>query len=41
LGKLCVTINFDLTNLPAIPALVKKIIDEYGEINILVNNAGD
>ena len=40
LGRLCVTVNFDLTNLKAIPALVKNIIDEYGQIDILVNNAG-
>ena len=40
LGELCVPIKFDLTDLKGIPGLVKKIINEYGRINILVNNAG-
>jgi NAD(P)-dependent dehydrogenase (short-subunit alcohol dehydrogenase family) len=40
LGKLCIPVCFDLTDLKAIPALVKKILDEHGKIDILVNNAG-
>ncbi len=40
LGNLCVPISFDLTNLKAIPGLVKQIVDKYGRIDILVNNAG-
>lgn len=40
LGKLCVTISCDLTNLSSIPKLVKQILDDYGHIDILVNNAG-
>lgn len=40
LGKLCVPISCDLTNLSSIPDLVKQILDDYGHIDILVNNAG-
>ena len=40
LGELCVPLNFDITELASIPAMVKKIMDEYGQIDILVNNAG-
>ncbi|MBX2925023.1 MAG: SDR family oxidoreductase [Chitinophagaceae bacterium] len=40
LGTLCETIRFDLAALPAIPALVKQIIQCFGHIDILVNNAG-
>lgn len=40
MGELCLPIAADLTNLEAIPALVEKIISEYGEISVLVNNAG-
>lgn len=40
LGKLCHTISYDLSDLTGIPALVAKIIKEFGGIEILVNNAG-
>jgi len=40
LGELCIPISFDLTNLSAIPSLVKDIKTNYGKIDILVNNAG-
>jgi NAD(P)-dependent dehydrogenase (short-subunit alcohol dehydrogenase family) len=40
LGELCVPMCCDLTNLPAIPPLIDKIIQQYGYINTLVNNAG-
>ncbi len=39
-GDLCEAISCDLSNLKAIPALVKKIKDQHGSIDILVNNAG-
>lgn len=34
------TIQYDLTQLKGIPALIKNIHREYGHIDILVNNAG-
>lgn len=34
------TIQFDLTNLKDIPALINDIKKEYGKIDVLVNNAG-
>ena len=40
LGPLCHTIQKDLTDLAAIPGLVKDIIADHGHIDILVNNAG-
>ena len=40
LGSLCHPISCDLTNLASIPALIKKIIEQFGQIDILVNNAG-
>jgi NADP-dependent 3-hydroxy acid dehydrogenase YdfG len=40
LGKLCIPFCFDLTNLKAIPGQVKEIVEKYGNIHILVNNAG-
>jgi NAD(P)-dependent dehydrogenase (short-subunit alcohol dehydrogenase family) len=40
LGKNGKTIQFDLTNLKGIPALVNDIKKEYGKIDVLVNNAG-
>lgn len=40
LGKLCHTISFDLNKLSAIPSLVKDIIQQFGHIDVLVNNAG-
>ena len=40
LGKNCAGISFDMNNLHAIPQLVATIIQEHGEIDVLVNNAG-
>ena len=40
LGQLIVPVSSDLNDLSAIPSLVKNIIEQYGKINILVNNAG-
>jgi NAD(P)-dependent dehydrogenase (short-subunit alcohol dehydrogenase family) len=40
LGELCIPMSFDLTDLKSIPELVKQIVDKYGGIHILVNNAG-
>ena len=40
LGDLCHPVSFDLNELSAIPALVTKLIKEFGKIDILVNNAG-
>lgn len=40
LGDKCKSIVFDITQLDAIPAFVKKIVDREGQIDILVNNAG-
>jgi len=40
LGDLCQTVAFDLTNLPAIPALVEELAVQHSNIDILINNAG-
>ncbi len=40
LGKLCIPVCFDLTDLKSIPDQVKQIVEKYGNIDILVNNAG-
>ena len=40
LGEGCIPFICDLSNLSAIPALVQKVVNEFGQINILVNNAG-
>lgn len=40
LGDLCVPMVCDLSNLTAIPKLVQEIIQQYGQIDVLVNNAG-
>lgn len=40
LGSLCIPFVFDLNNLAGIPRLINEIIEKYGPINILVNNAG-
>ena len=40
LGDNCTTISADLSDLPAIPALVESIVAAYGRIDVLVNNAG-
>src|SRR5664279_1909229 len=39
LGKLCIPICFDITNLKSIPELVKQITKDHGVTDILVNNA--
>ncbi|TKB96617.1 SDR family oxidoreductase [Pedobacter cryotolerans] len=40
LGSLCTYRIFDLSNLTGIPDLVKDIYNEFGQIDILINNAG-
>lgn len=40
LGKLCIPLCFDLTDLKSIPDIVKQIVEKHGTIDILVNNAG-
>lgn len=40
LGELCSYISFDLSNLSQIPALIRQISNDYGKIDILINNAG-
>jgi NAD(P)-dependent dehydrogenase (short-subunit alcohol dehydrogenase family) len=40
LGKLCVPLCCDLSDLNSIPKIVEQVIKEYGRIDILVNNAG-
>ena len=40
LGKLCVPLTFDLTDLKSIPRIVKQLLDDHPVIDILVNNAG-
>jgi NAD(P)-dependent dehydrogenase (short-subunit alcohol dehydrogenase family) len=40
LGKLCIPISSDLSDLQSIPALVEQIAAEHGQIDVLVNNAG-
>jgi NAD(P)-dependent dehydrogenase (short-subunit alcohol dehydrogenase family) len=40
LGKYCIPVCFDLTDLKSIPDMVNQIADKHGDIDILVNNAG-
>jgi NAD(P)-dependent dehydrogenase (short-subunit alcohol dehydrogenase family) len=40
LGDYCSTICLDLNDLPSIPGLVHRVLDQYKRIDILVNNAG-
>lgn len=40
LGELCLPMTIDLTNLDAIPRFVDCIINRFGAIDVLVNNAG-
>lgn len=40
LGELCIPMSADLSDLAAIPYLVKEIITRFDHIDILVNNAG-
>ena len=40
LGELCYAIRCDLSNLSDIPNLVDIVINRFGQIDVLVNNAG-
>lgn len=40
LGSLCIPLAFDMADLSIIPQKVKYIVDTYGTIDVLVNNAG-
>jgi NAD(P)-dependent dehydrogenase (short-subunit alcohol dehydrogenase family) len=40
LGELCIPMCCDLTDLKSIPPLVEKVINQYGYLDVLVNNAG-
>jgi len=40
LGTHCIPVTADLSNLAGIPALVAEIVNTYGPVSILVNNAG-
>ncbi|HET9434170.1 MAG TPA: glucose 1-dehydrogenase [Chitinophagaceae bacterium] len=40
LGDLCYPMPCDMSNLPAIPSLVSNVIQQFGQIDILVDNAG-
>lgn len=40
LGSEAITLKFDITEFAQIPAVVKTIIDKFGKIDILINNAG-
>ena len=39
-GTKCLSYQLDVTDIESVDSVVKKIIDEVGSINILVNNAG-
>src|SRR6476659_8871589 len=40
LGELCDAFSCDLSSLDEIPKLVQNIIGKYGQVDVLVNNAG-
>ena len=40
LGNLCYAVNADISELSSIPDFVNSCIEEYGRIDVLVNNAG-
>lgn len=40
LGELCYPMICDVSNLSSIPAFVENVITEFGQIDVLVNNAG-
>ena len=40
LGKRCLTVQGDVSNFEDCENMIKQIIDKYGQIDVLVNNAG-
>jgi NAD(P)-dependent dehydrogenase (short-subunit alcohol dehydrogenase family) len=40
LGDNCVPVQFDLSNISGVPAMINQLIQDHGHIDILVNNAG-
>lgn len=40
LGKLCHVMTCDVSNLPSIPGFISNVINQFGQIDVLVNNAG-
>lgn len=40
LGRRCLPIEADLSDIDVIPEIIKKSLEEFGRIDILVNNAG-
>ncbi|MGZ5285936.1 MAG: SDR family NAD(P)-dependent oxidoreductase [Flavisolibacter sp.] len=40
LGESCIPVQCDLDQLDNIPAVVQSIISQYGQVDVLVNNAG-
>src|SRR5215207_2453881 len=40
LGPLCIPMACDLSDLNVIPKLVQDIVRQFGQIDVLVNNAG-
>ncbi|HUB61716.1 MAG TPA: SDR family oxidoreductase [Puia sp.] len=40
LGDNCHPITHDLNDLPSLPGLVRQIVSRFGQIDVLVNNAG-
>jgi NAD(P)-dependent dehydrogenase (short-subunit alcohol dehydrogenase family) len=40
LGKLCHAMTCDVSNLPSIPGFISNVINQFGQIDVLVNNAG-
>jgi NAD(P)-dependent dehydrogenase (short-subunit alcohol dehydrogenase family) len=40
LGENCHPITHDLNDLPSLPGLVRQIVSNFGQIDILINNAG-
>jgi len=40
LGEWCEAVSFDMNDLPGIPNLVNELVQRFGKIDILINNAG-
>lgn len=40
LGRRALVLPADLTDLPGVPLLVERVVDEWGRLDVLVNNAG-